>query len=758
MHFSTTAHGVITELTFAGLPVPVYAEEATPLYAETDGCRSVVALFSAGENAFIGVYRGVKVSLTYRAAGERLDIEVSIENLTDRPFSPDVFALKLCPDTYMASYPEWNRQFFPTFLRCEETHFYGYFMTPEGRLLGIGCPDAIPAYRYNFNLHTEGYGHRIYQTELHLLHGGPLPGRYPRITTVAPGETLSRTISLFPVESLDTFENEVAETLHIPVLRADRYSVAEGESLAVDIFGDAVHASVRTPDGRVTEGVQVIADRRGEYLFRAEDARGHVALLRAVCRRPFEETLDMARTAAYEAPQKASTHIESYYGFFSAFLAAKHKKNPTLDKEMREHAKEILPLMFDFASGRPKVIPKRVQNIAGVLSILADLYESDPEENTFALEWGRPLADRLVEIQAEDGSYRSEGTHYTCVIYIAKSLLEFSEAERAAGAVADADRHYASVRRAIDDLVLHLENIGTEGEHTLEDGMISCSALQIGAFALTLPEAERAPYIRAAEHMLVAHTCLENRKVPDYRMNGCTLRFWEAQYDVLVMANFMNSPHGWTAWTAYATYYLYLLTGKRDYLVRTMNTLGACTELMHDDGTLSWAFCADPFIRAEVLVPDESRPVTDAYRHVPDTPAYRGKFEVKTFGECYIPMISSWYRTATGTPVTGGYATCPLITEGKKTVVDIQGGACDNDVHEIFKCMEETVLGKVFLLDREDGHIEAFGAPVAAKEGVPTLTLPEGTEKLHINFRAPHTVTVNGIVKEFPAMCGFFDL
>lgn len=758
MNFKTTAHGVISELNFSDLPVPVYPEEATPLYVETDGCRSVVALFSVGENRFVGAYRGMKISLGYRAAGERLDIGVSVENMTDRPFSPDVFALKLCPDTYMASYPEWNAQFFPTFLRCESTHFYGYYMTPAGRLLGIGCPEAIPAYKFNFNYHTEGYGHRIHQAELHLIHRGALPERYPRITSVAPGETLSRTISLFPVGSLETFEKEVAKVLGIPVLRAERYTVAEGEELSVDVFGTDIATRVCTPDGKTVKGTRVVADRRGEYVFHAEDKSGHTATLRALCRRPWEETLDMARTAAYTAPQKASTHIESYYGFFSAFLAAKYKKDPVLDREMREHAKEILPLMFDFDLGKPKLIPKRVQNIAGVLSILADLYEADPGENGFALEWGRPLADFLVSIQAADGSYRSEGTHYTCVIYIAKSLLEFSEAERAAGFSSDADRHYESVRRAVDDLVLHLENIGTEGEHTFEDGMISCSSLQIGAFALTLPESERAPYIRAAEHMLNAHTCLESRKVPDYRMNSCTLRFWEAQYDVMVMANFMNSPHGWTAWTAYATYYLYLLTGKREYLVRTLNTLGACASLMHDDGTLSWAFCADPSVRAEVLVPDTSRPVTDAYRHVPKTPAFRGMFEVKTFGECYLPMISSWYRTCKDAPATGGYATCPLITANDKTVVDIQGGACDNDVHEIFKCMEEAVVGKLFLLDGEDGTVEAFGAPITVSGGIPAVTLPEGTRKIHINFKKPHTVTVNGKTQDFPAMCGFLDV
>lgn len=83
--------------------------------------------------------------------------------------------------------------------------------------------------------------------------------------------------------------------------------------------------------------------------------------------------------------------------------------------------------------------------------------------------------------------------------------------------------------------------------------MISCSALQLGFFALTLPEQERAPYIEAAEHMISIHRCLEQMVVPDCRMRGATLRFWEAQYDVMIRGNMLNSPHGWSSWKNYAT-------------------------------------------------------------------------------------------------------------------------------------------------------------------------------------------------------------
>ena len=45
-------------------------------------------------------------------------------------------------------------------------------------------------------------------------------------------------------------------------------------------------------------------------------------------------------------------------------------------------------------------------------------------------------------------------------------------------------RHKESAERAIDDLLLRLDNIQTEGDMTFEDGMITCSALQLALRAL----------------------------------------------------------------------------------------------------------------------------------------------------------------------------------------------------------------------------------------------------------------------------------
>ena len=61
----------------------------------------------------------------------------------------------------------------------------------------------------------------------------------------------------------------------------------------------------------------------------------------------------------------------------------------------------------------------------------------------------------------------------------------------------------------------------------------------------------------------------------------------------------------------------------------------------------------------------------------------------------------------------------------------VQGSTCDNDVHEIFKCMEETFLKKTFIAEEDDGSLYVCGGVV--KDDV--IMLSSDTEILHINMK-----------------------
>jgi len=53
------------------------------------------------------------------------------------PYQPQKAGLKLGIDTYMDKFPDWFGKYFPTLMRNEKTHFYGYLQTPSGHTLGL---------------------------------------------------------------------------------------------------------------------------------------------------------------------------------------------------------------------------------------------------------------------------------------------------------------------------------------------------------------------------------------------------------------------------------------------------------------------------------------------------------------------------------------------------------------------------------------------------------------------------------------------
>lgn len=640
-----------------------------------------IFLFDGNGPKIIGIedYPEVKSSVSFEERIDEIKIKIRLENTGHRDVCTKI-SLYTGIDTYMAEFPEWNSKLFPTMLRCEKTHFYGYCMSPLGDILGIACPDAIASYRMLYN----GDGHRIKSVEIDLINPAQLPDRYPKdLNVLKRGEILEREIYLYLVKSLSDFNKITEQYIDAPIISANKWTVEKGERLYVDV-GANVNVKIYSPSNVLLSNGDV-AKEYGTYTIIAERGR-KFAQSYIFCRKNWDFYLKEARKQAIMLPQKATTHTESWYGLFSGYLAAKHYPDEILDAQIENKFSEIMPYMFDMENGEPLVIIERVQNTAAMISLLVDRYEASNKKDIKSLDLANKLFEFLYARQREDGAYMRNGTsHYTCVIYIAKSILELYLAEKDIhGMKQRAKKHFDSAKKAIDNLVELLDDIGTEGEQTFEDGMVSCSALQIAMFALLIDELDRKKYIDAAEFMLNKHLCLEQKLIPDCRMRNGSLRYWEAQYDVLTKPNMMNSPHGWTAWTMYAKYYLYLLTGKVEYLKDLMDGMGACVQLMDLNGNLRWGFVCDPYIDGEVFVKDKKL-----------SNGYSGKHINQRIGEQYFDMISGWYTAETQKP-TGGYLGCPLFLKDRTIEVDNQGGCCDNDVHEVFKCLEETVLKKAF--------------------------------------------------------------
>lgn len=79
-----------------------------------------------------------EVAVSEREAG--IAVHATVANPTDEPLEFSRVSLRLGLDTYMEAYPQWREVHFPTLLRSERTHFWGYAMTPDGSILGIASP------------------------------------------------------------------------------------------------------------------------------------------------------------------------------------------------------------------------------------------------------------------------------------------------------------------------------------------------------------------------------------------------------------------------------------------------------------------------------------------------------------------------------------------------------------------------------------------------------------------------------------------
>lgn len=177
----------------------------------------------------------------------------------------------------------------------------------------------------------------------------------------------------------------------------------------------------------------------------------------------------------------------------------------------------------------------------------------------------------------------------------------------------------------------------------------------------------------------------------DIAVDQATLRFWEARYDVNYNANMLNTPHGWTSWKTYATYYLYLLTGKWEYLADTRDTMGACMQTIDENGVLRWAFVPDPSVRVDRIAPAENGGI---------------RLEQAVVSEQYVPTVSDWYRQPQGTLPMQYIRYFAKPSTWEKDL----GGSCDNDVHEHFKCLHETLFGKAFVHIEDDMQVRLLNA------------------------------------------------
>lgn len=712
-------------------------------YAVVDGKRIVSSWIPDGRYSYRSMIDKVECRMNYREWKGQPALEIVLENKGSFPFQPEKAGLQLGIDTYMDKYPEWYGKYFPTLMRNERSHFYGYLQTPSGHMLGLVSPDPVASWSVEYNL---GYqdppphwfmGHRIESLNIDLINTLPLPEHNPQnLWMLASGEVKRWVIALVDIKHPESFENQVHKLIEAPVIRIPQTTYYPQEKTVFEVLSSSDDIKVMDDAGKVlpieikslnndVKKVSCMLPRTGLYrVYATAGDKVSEGVLSA--HSPWEWTIKQARIGALKYHQKATSHIESWYGFHSAFIAAKYFPDKKIDRILNDRFEYLFNLLHDKSKMEPQYYASRIQNTSGTIGMLVDRYEA--YGNIDDLKSASKLGDWLMNTwQRDDGAYMNHGIVYTSVIYVAKSMLELTMAEKLAGKKdvswnVLAERHYNSAKRAIDQLVESQGDFETEGELTFEDGMVSCSALQIGLLGLMQDnQALRKHYTDAMLKILNSHDCLAQLRVPDARRRGGTMRYWEAQYDVQMLPNMFNSPHGWSAWRGYATYYAYLLTGDERWIRETYNAMGAFSHLIdYKTGDLRWAFVVDPFLRVKQACSADTHFTADSLSFGNPHPEL---YDTREFiiGEQYVNMISDWQTVNTQ----------------------------DNDVHEVFKCIGETVLTNAFVLERADGSIVGYNCEIERKGNNICVNVSEKQiVNLHCNLKHGFRISFNGESKD----------
>ena len=163
-------------------------------------------------------------------------------------------------DSRMEEYPQWHKPFFPTLLRCEKTHLWGYYMNTAGNALAIATSGPVASYDIRYNRLWYGdYGHRIDGTELLFFADCSLPSRHPQNQKVLEsGAVYRNTVYLIPVPKQSQIIPALHETAGIPMIQAEKYTYAQGERLSCSITGNIAELCVTDPGGNVFRQTDIV--------------------------------------------------------------------------------------------------------------------------------------------------------------------------------------------------------------------------------------------------------------------------------------------------------------------------------------------------------------------------------------------------------------------------------------------------------------------------------------------------------------------
>lgn len=508
-------------------------------------------------------------------------------------------------------------------------------MNPNGRVLAIASPDPLASWAIEY----VGLSHLVTTTSLDPLHTLPLPPRHPQdLAELKPGETREWRIVLAP-----------CPTNTMSRLRWLRFAMRRCFSSNARPWRPrkpprSPHCIQGRPNFRAPLQTGNLSPWTPVDRTRGFSKRRIIPAFTHSRRRPMEEVAKRRSSSASHGRGISSKLVVKRCAFLKrqaltakcglGFSRCTWPSHSLPDAELHARAESQFAPFLEVTLNRTtaklkgtkaQTWPERPQNNSWMIGLLTDRYQVT--KNPDDLDLAARFADNFIrDFQQADGSFKG----YSALTQGNWFLLDLAACEQPlidqnpkwSGS---RERLLAAARRSAEDMVAKKDNVQTEGQRVFEDTMIGAAVTLLSLSALNEPDPlNRQRYVDAAKLMYAKHACLRQEIVPDARVRGGSLRFWESQYDVLMKPNMMNSPHGWTSRNSPGLLFLYLLTGEERYLADFMDTVGSCIQMIETEtGTLRWAFIPDPFIKADVFEPDPEKPG-------------QGRYVSKTLGEAYI--------------------------------------------------------------------------------------------------------------------------
>lgn len=214
---------------------------------------------------------------------------------------------------------------------------------------------------------------------------------------------------------------------------------------------------------------------------------------------------------------------------------------------------------------------RRVQEQFFGISILTEMYRHTMD--TKYLDFAVKAAETMIETYQKENGAIVPHTDYTTVcapiipIIDLAVLLQDTDTEKA--------EYFAeSARKIADYLVKRGLSFPTEGiksevnDEEMEDGSMSCTALSVLYYCRYIER--RQDYIDFAEKVLALHDYWISY-TPDVRLYRSTMRWWETIWEGDGSGPAVCAGHAWTIWRAEADFHMGVLTGNKEYFVKSWN-------------------------------------------------------------------------------------------------------------------------------------------------------------------------------------------